>query len=189
LEASKKKAKKLGTPLIFLDESGFSLSPIRGKTWSEIGKPVVLRETFSRNTQTGLGFITMTPELRRLNFRFTIFSGAITMEDVVFFLTEIHRHYGKKVMIIFDRLPAHLSAVKFFEREHSDWFLFEYLPAYSPELNPVEQCWNQMKNVLMVNFVPMSIEHLVQKTLESAQVINNDPKLLAAFFHHAKRAL
>jgi len=41
LEASKKKCKKLGIPLIFLDESGFSLSPIRGTTWSEVGKPVV----------------------------------------------------------------------------------------------------------------------------------------------------
>ena len=45
------------------------------------------------------------------------------------------------------------------------------------------------KNVYMANFVPMSIEHLEQKTLESAQVINNDPKLLASFFHHAKLKL
>jgi len=38
-----------------------------------------------------------------------------------------------------DRLPAHLSAVNFFEREHPDWFIFEYLPSYTPEWNPVEQ--------------------------------------------------
>jgi transposase len=38
-------------------------------------------------------------------------------------------------------------------REHSGWFLFEYFPAYSPELNPVEQCWQYMKNVQMANFV------------------------------------
>jgi transposase len=67
--------------------------------------------------------------------------------------------------------------------------LFEYLPSYSPELNPVEQCWQQMKNVLMANYVPMSIDDLVEKTLEVAQEINNDPKLLPAFFHHAKIAL
>ena len=28
--------------------------------------------------------------------------------------------------------------------------------SYSPELNPVEQCWQTMKNVFMVNFVPLS---------------------------------
>jgi len=189
LETSKKKCKKLGIPLIFLDESGFSLSPVRGTTWCEMGNPRVLRTTFSRCSLTGLGFITMTPEQRRLNFRFTIFSGAINTEDVIFYLTQIHRHYGCKVMIIWDRLSSHISAQRFFESKRSDWFLFEYLPSYSPELNPVEQCWNQMKNVTMANFVPLCIEELVAKALEAAQVINNDPKRLAAFFHHAKLAL
>jgi hypothetical protein len=134
-----------------LDESGFSLSPTRGRTWSEVGKPVVLREIFSRHTQTGLGFITMTPEQKRLAFRFTIFEGAINTEDMIFFLTMLHNHYGSKVMIIFDRLTSHISARNFFEREHPQWFIFEYLPAYSPELNPVEQCWQMMKNVYMGN--------------------------------------
>jgi len=131
----------------------------------------------------------MTPKHQRLNFRFTIFSGAINTADVIFFLTEIHRYYGGKVMIIMDRLPAHLSAVNFFEREHPDWFIFEYLPSYSPELNPVEQCWNQMKNVLLANYIPCCMEDIVKKSLEAAQVIDNDPMLLPAFCHHAKLAL
>jgi len=70
LETIEKKAKKLGIPLIFLDESGFSLSPIRSTTWSEVGKPVVVREIFSRHTQTGLGFITMTPGAAEIEFSF-----------------------------------------------------------------------------------------------------------------------
>ena len=176
-------------PLILWDESGFSLSPIRGMTWAEVGKPVVLRETFSRQTQTGLGMITMTSKQRRLHFRFTIFSGAINTEDMIFFLSMVHAYYGKKVMIIFDRLPAHRAAQNYFEYHRPDWFVFEYLPSYSPELNPVELCRQQMKNVLMANFVPKSIEDIVAKALEAAQEINNDTKLLPAFFHHAKLAL
>jgi hypothetical protein len=172
-----------------LDESGFSLSPIRGTTWAAVGKPVVLQETYSRQTQTGFGFITITPIRRRLNFRFTIFDGAITMLDLKMFLTQIHRYYGGNVMILWDRLPAHIATQMYFEREHTDWFLFEYFPSYSPELNPVEQCWQMMKNVSMANFVPMSIEHLVTKTLEAAKRLDNDPKLLAEFFHHAKLKL
>ena len=172
------------------------------RTWKRIKKSETTRHTLdftgrkrfrpftnSRHTQTGLGFITMTPALRRLHFRFTIFPGAINTEDVIFFLTEIHRHYHCRVMIIFDRLSAHGAAQKYFEQHRPDWFLFEYFPSYSPELNPVEQCWQQMKNVLMANFVPKSVEDIVAKTLEVAQVIDNDPKLLAAFFHHAKLAL
>jgi len=32
----------------------------------------------------------------------------------------IHAYYGKKVMIIWDRLSTHLSARSFFERENPD---------------------------------------------------------------------
>ena len=181
--------------MIFLDESGFSLSPIRGTTWCEVGEPIVLRKRFSRQSQTGFGFITMTPIQRRLNFRFTIFSGAINTEDVICLLTTIHRHYGGKVMMIFDRLTSHISARNYFERVHPDWFVFaaEYrsneLPSYSPELNSVEQCWQMMKNVFMENFVPLSVEHLEKKAFEAASILNNAPMLLASFFHHAKLAL
>jgi len=75
--------------------------------------------------------ITLTPIQRRLEFRFTMFSGAINTENMIFFLTMVRRYYGKQVMIIFDRLPAHIAAQSYFERVHPDWFLFEYLPAYS----------------------------------------------------------
>ena len=84
--------------MIFLDETGFSLSPIRGTTWAEVGKPVVLREIYSRQTQTGLGFITMTPVRQKLNFRFTIFDGAITTLDVILILRMIRGYYGKQVI-------------------------------------------------------------------------------------------
>ena len=139
LETIDKKARKLGIPIIFWDETGFSLSPICGRTWCEIGKPMVLRKTYSRQSQTGLGMIAMTPIQQRLEFRLTMFAGAINTEDMIFFLTMVRRYYGKKVMIIFDRLPVHIAAQSYFERVHPDWFLFEYLPSYSPELNPVEQ--------------------------------------------------
>ena len=111
------------------------------------------------------------------------------MLDLKMFLTQIHRYYGGNVMILWDRLPAHIATQMYFEREHTDWFLFEYFPSYSPELNPVEQCWQMMKNVSMANFVPVSIEHLVTKTLEAAKRLDNDQKLLAEFFHHAKLKL
>jgi hypothetical protein len=189
LETIEKKAKRLGIPLIFWDESGFSLLVIRGTTWCEIGKPIVLRETYSRQSQTGLGMITMTPQRQLLEFRFTMFEGAMNTEWMIFFLMMVRRYYGTQVMIIFDGLSSHLAAQKYFEQRHPDWFLLEYLPPYSPELNPVEQCWQHMKNVSMANFVPMCMNGLEKKAFEVAQEINNDPKLLQAFFQHAKLSL
>ena len=87
-------------------------------------------------------------------------------------------------------MPAHVSAQRHFDREHAHWFFFEYLSNCSPELNPVEQCWNVMKNVSMANDVPMCIDDLHAKCYdESAELVNGEPKRLVAFFHHAKLRL
>ena len=38
--------------------------------------------------------------------------------DLIFFLTMIHRYYGTQVMIIWDRLPAHVSAQRHFDNQN-----------------------------------------------------------------------
>jgi len=63
--------------------------------------------------------------------------------------------------------------------------VFDIFLPISPELNPVAQCGNQMKNVLLAHFVSFCIENLVEKTHEAAQIIHNDPKRLTEFFPHA----
>lgn len=80
--------------------------------------------------------ISMSPVRRQLQFHFTIFSGSMKTEDTIFWLTQLHHYYqGKKVLILWDRLSCHLAAQQHFEASHPDWFIFEYLPSYSPELN------------------------------------------------------
>ena len=88
-----------------------------------------------------------------------------------------------------DRLSSHIAAKEYCERTHPNWFLVEYLPSYAQELNPVEQCWHYMKNVAMVNFVPMGRKQLEAKAEEAVRTINADPILLPSFFHHAKLTL
>jgi transposase len=179
-----KKADKNGLTIVLADESGFSFVPNRNHTWAPIGQTPMLLETPGRCNHTGLGFITRTGQRHLLKFRFTIFKGAARFEDFVFYLTAIHHYYGGKVIIVWDNLPAHHAAATYFEFEHPDWFEFEYFPTYSPELNPVESCWHQIKNVYLPNFVPTSDDELVSAVHAAAMKINNE-RLLPAFFKHA----
>jgi len=103
---------------------------------------------------------------------------------MIFFLTEIHHYYRSKVVIVWDHLSAHHAAESYFEETRPDWFEFHYFPSYSPELNPVEPCWNQIKNVYLANFVPTSDEELLSAVLESGERIN-EQKLLHSFFAQA----
>ena len=47
-------------------------------------------------------------------------------------------------IVVMDNLPAHkVSGVR--ERIESVGAQLEYLPAYSPDFNPIEQCWSKLK--------------------------------------------
>ena len=167
--------------LTIWDESGFSFVPNRNNTWAPIGQTPILRETPGRHNHTGLGCITRTPLRHLLKFRFTIFPGAATFEDIVFYLTEFHHYYGDTVMVLWDHLPVHHAAATHFELERPNWFVFEWFPTYSPELNPVEGCWHRIKNVYLPNFVPKTNEELVLAVHSAAMRINKERQLHSCF--------
>lgn len=59
------------------------------------------------------------------------------------FINELHRHIdkSKRNIIILDNAKWHIT-------KRLDWGLLEpkYLPAYSPDLNPIEELWLVIKN-------------------------------------------
>ena len=88
---------------------------------------------------------------------------------------------GSNVLILWDNLPAHHAVDAYFTDERPDWFEFEYFPPYSPELNPVEFCWNKMKNDYLPNFVPTTDEELIGAVEAAANRINDEKKMIACF--------
>jgi len=62
------------------------------------------------------------------------------------FLHQLRRRYGRLILLI-DKAPWHRSKlVKTFLDENRSWLHALYFPANAPEMNPVEECWRQMKN-------------------------------------------
>ena len=58
------------------------------------------------------------------------------------FLKALSELIGQKLLIIWDRLQAHKSKlVRAFVEQGNGDIALEYLPAYAPELNPVECIW------------------------------------------------
>jgi hypothetical protein len=62
-------------------------------------------------------------------------------------LGELHRFLGgEKATLLWDGLPAHRSrAMQAFVASQRRWLVVERLPAYAPELNPVEALWANLK--------------------------------------------
>jgi transposase len=62
-------------------------------------------------------------------------------------LAELRRFLGgEKATLLWDGLPAHRSrAMQAWLHTQRHWLVVERLPAYAPELNPVEGLWSWLK--------------------------------------------
>jgi transposase len=81
--------------------------------------------------------------------RFMTYQGALNAAVFLLFLQKLVAAAGRKILLIADRLQAHKTpAVQTWVAARRDEIEVFYLPAYSPELNPVEYLNNDMKGAV-----------------------------------------
>jgi hypothetical protein len=84
--------------------------------------------------------------LARWRFYFQIHKGSIKSPQVVEFLRHLQRHIPGRILILWDGAPIHPSLlVKNYIASTRQRIVLERLPAYAPELNPVEHMWGHLK--------------------------------------------
>ncbi len=89
------------------------------------------------------------------------FPGTIRSPQVVEFLTHLMRHIPGDILVIWDGLRSHRSClVRDFVKESAGRIEIEFLPAYAPELNPVEYIWGHWKHHDLPNFCPKNLYQL-----------------------------
>jgi transposase len=185
LAANKKGAAAGGSPIVFLDESGFMLQPVRRRTWSPSGQTPIQRAWDRHDRLSAIGFIGVSPTRRRLSLYFQLWPENVDTFHMIWLLRLMHRHYRRHVVLVWDRWNVHQSATAYFEENHPTWFTFEPLPSYSPELNPVEQCWNHTKYSDLPNFIPDDLDHLYKAVDAAITKQSTDQNLLRSFFAYA----
>jgi transposase len=129
--------------LYFEDESGISLAPVIGKTWAPKGKTPIVRVTGSRG-----GVLAMSAISPSGRMCFKLEKRRINSDVMIEFLKEIGAcHFRRKVGVIMDQAPCHVSKkVRNFSEDSKQIKVF-YIPPYSPELNPDEKVWRHLKHV------------------------------------------
>ena len=90
------------------------------------------------------------------------------------------------MVVVLDRLNARRSAARKLE-DRGTGYDFEWLPAYAPELNPVEFIWNHTKYGDLSNFVPDDVSHLEDRVEDSLCSTTQD--ILRSAFKHAGLSL
>lgn len=132
-------AKRTGAVIYFLDEAAIRVDSHRGTTWGKIGQTPIVRDSGDR---FGLKLISAVSP--RGDMKFKSFEGRMNGGRFVGFLKELLADAGKPIIVIMDGASYHRGKpVKDFVAQSNGRVTVEYLPSYSPELNPDEQVWSR----------------------------------------------
>jgi hypothetical protein len=128
-----KKSPKEGRQIVLIDESGLSTRPHKVRTWSPRGQTPILQHHFNWKSLSVIAGITF------YNFYFQLHDHSIKSLQIIEFLRHLLRHVAGNLLIVWDGLPAHRSRLtQDFIPSTEGRIAAARLPAYAPELNPVE---------------------------------------------------
>lgn len=123
--------------------------------------------------------------LRQIFFR--LYPGSVGSDQVIDFLKRLKTQIRGKLLIVWDGLPAHRSLkIKQFLRDQRGHFWMERLPAYTPELNPVEYLWRWWKQHQLANFCPKDFASLSRHARAALRRSQRHPTLIRSCYHQAK---
>lgn len=165
------------------------LQPLVRRTWAPRGKRPIQYSWDRHDRISVISAITIAPSRCRLGLFFQIYDHNVRWKEVADFLKMLHRHLRRKFIVVMDRFNAHRKAVRVLQAQHPHWFEVEWLPAYAPDLNPVEMVWNHTKYADLANFIPDDLDHLHRAVTDSLEDIGRDPALLRSFFRRPPLAL
>ena len=175
----KKKAERRGATVIFVDESGFDLSPHVSRGWAPIGQTPVVKFPLRGGRLSAISGVTLDGQIY-----FRMYEGSIKARQVAVFVRHILRQIPHPVDLIWDGIPTHRA--KEVKREiDASWPRLQVhrLPAYAPELNPDEYFWNWLKNKELVNCVYSSLSELGARLSRAVRTARRYPELITSFYN------
>jgi len=188
LAAGKKNARRRHAWIVFENESGVSQHPVVRRTWAPRGQTPVLHHTGSNWKRLSIAAaLAFRWDGRRTRLYFQTHPGTYTDTTLIPFVRALKRHFrGQRVMLIWDGLGAHKSRrMARYLAAQQPWLQVERLPAYAPELNPVELLWGNLKGRELANLCPADLGALRPPVRAGCGRIRRQPALAFAFLHHA----
>ena len=175
----RREAKREKREIWFGDESGFRSTDHRGTTWGKRGETPIVRTTGARFGASSISAVT-----KKGSLRFMIYQGSFVAATCVGFLRRLMENQRRPVTLIWDGHPVHKTkAVAGFVESTGGKLKIYVLPPYSPEMNPDEQVWNNVKGSITRKMIggPSQFIASIRSRLHSLQ---KQTDLIRSFFSH-----
>ena len=162
----------------FGDESGVRSDYHAGTTWAARGKTPVVRTTGARYRLNMLSAVN-----RRGKMRFMIEAKGLNADVMCRFLDRLMAGQKRRVFLILDGHPIHKSARLARKVTAFDGRLRLFLlPPYSPELNPDEGVWREVKGHRLGRAGIFGFADLKSKALGALRHLARRPDKVRALF-------
>lgn len=156
------------------------------KTWAPRGQTPVQKAWERYDRLSVIGAVTLSPRRRRIRTPFQIHTDNIRTAEAMAFIRALKKYVRGPLIIVWDRWSVHRSTAKKILNSRLKHIDFEWLPAYSPELNPVEARWSHTKFGDLANFVPDDTPELKRAVRQSLKKQTTNHELKCSFFKTAK---
>jgi transposase len=176
--AIRDEAAQAGATVYFADEAGVRSDYHSGTTWAPVGQTPIVRTTGTRHSINMISAVTAQGAMH-----FTTFTGKMNADVFITYCRNLLHDDGGIVFLIIDGHPVHRSrAVKEFAASTKGRLRLFFLPPYSPELNPDEWVWKNVKHDRVGKTAITSFDDLRDKAESALLRLQRLPELVRAFF-------
>jgi transposase len=177
--AIRAQAREEGAELYFGDEAGVRTDHHAGTTWAPVGQTPVVKVTGER---AGINMISAVSPRGALTF--DVFAGRFNATVFVEFLTKLMHDAPGPVYLILDNLSVHKAqtVTDYVDSLDGRLKLF-FLPAYSPELNPDEWVWKNVKHDQIGRAGIQRKSELFELATRALERLQQLPEIVRGFFH------
>jgi transposase len=135
-------AKKEGAAIFFADEASVRTDYHAGTTWAPVGQTPIVKGSGKKRSVAMVSAVSARGELH-----FAVQEEGIDRYDFLEFVKKLISDAGRPVFLIMDNSTVHHAKVlKEYAKESNGMLRLYFLPPYSPDLNPDEWVWKNVKH-------------------------------------------
>lgn len=176
--AIRKRAKRRGADIFFLDEVGVRSDSALGRTWAPRGRTPVVATSGRRQAVNAISAVSPLGA-----FWYEVYTERLTGAHFISLLKNFLRRRRRPVMLILDSHPAHVAkVVAEFVQSQRGRIELHFLPGYAPDLNPDEFVWKHLKSHGLAKKPLEHKESLRARVAADLEAIKRNVRLLRSFF-------
>ena len=174
----KRRARRHGAMIFFLDEAGFTSEPGLGRTYGLKGHTPVVRTSGQRQKVNAISALNA-----KGAFWSAVYSGNFNATRFVGFLKDFRRGRRAKVYLVVDGHPSHRAKlVSQYVQSTRGRLELHFLPPYAPDLNPDEFVWQHTKTNGVAKKPLRAGESLRRRVTQDLAEVKANRQLVRSFF-------